>query len=469
MNLLLYFGSYKKSNTFVNHYKSIIVASKKNKAIYSEILLGILIGIGLITVLSFSDTISDMFNFFSHKDKNITVIISKGKEPTKLFGYDMDKYFFETDKVKPNQILGSILYWEGVPYYKIDELAKKSVDIFDVRMIRVNKNFTIVKNDSCGQVISLVYEPDQMSYVVFNIADSVYVKKYIRPVETRLEFAEGEVVTSLWNSMRENKLSISLIDKMEDALASEVDFYHAQKGDRYKLLFERKYINNKPVSIGKLLGAYYKNDKEHYGLYFESDKYKGYYNLDGHPSKKAFLRAPVRFSRISSRFSYHRFHPILHKTKAHFGTDYAAAYGTPIMAVAAGTIVRKGYGRGNGNFITIRHDKTYTTTYLHMQRFAKGIKKGVHVAQGQIIGYVGSTGLATGPHVCFRMKKHGKPIDHLRENFPSPEPLPDSVINKYFVQRDSILRVFNNMEKKFIKQNELANYGSTAKYATDDL
>ncbi len=445
------------------------MAAKKNKSVSYDILIGIFLGIGLIIVLSYGGEIIDLLNFFSNKHKNKTVIISKPSKPGKLFGFDISTHYFEKDKVKPNQILGSILYWEGVPYSKIDELAKKSINEFDVRMIRANKQYTIVRDDSCGNVVSLVYEPNPLSYVIFHLKDSVYVKKYIREVETRLEFAEGEVITSLWNSMRENHLSISLIDKMEDALASEVDFYHAQKGDKYKLLFERRYINNKAVSIGKLLGAYYKNDRDHFGFYFESDTYKGYYNYDGHPTKKAFLRAPVRFSRISSRFSYHRFHPILHRTKAHFGTDYAAAYGTPIMAVAAGTIARKGYGRGNGNFITIRHDKTYTTTYLHMQRFAKGIKKGVHVSQGQIIGYVGSTGLATGPHVCFRMKKNGKPIDHLKENFPSPEPLPDSVITQYFEQRDSILKVFNKMEHKFVQQNTLVNYGFNAKYVLDEL
>jgi murein DD-endopeptidase MepM/ murein hydrolase activator NlpD len=139
------------------------------------------------------------------------------------------------------------------------------------------------------------------------------------------------------------------------------------------------------------------------------------------------------------------------------------------MAVANGTIARKGYGRGNGNFITIRHDKTYTTTYLHMSKFAKGIKKGVHVKQGQVIGYVGSTGLATGPHVCFRMKKNGKPIDHLRENFPSPEPLPDSVITNYYTHRDSILKLMNRMEIKTKKYNALVNYGFEAKYIDDEL
>ncbi len=444
------------------------MATRKDNQIFIDIILGLILGLVLVTILYFSESLfSSEYSSGMENIKSMT--ISKESKPAKLFGYDIKKYYFEKDKVKPNQILGSILYWEGVPFWKIDKLARKSKDVFDVRMIRSNKKYTLVRKDSCGDLLSLVYEPNPLTYVIFNVGDSVYTTKNIRPVKTRIEFAEGEVKTSLWNSMRENHLSISLIDKMEDALASEVDFYHAKKGDKYKLLYERRYINNKPVSIGKLLGAYYKSESEHYGFYFASDTYKGYFNYKGEPTKKAFLRAPVRFSRISSRFSYHRFHPILHRTKAHFGTDYAAAYGTPIMAVAAGTIVRRGYGKGNGNFITIKHDKTYTTTYLHMQRFAKGIRKGVHVSQGQIIGYVGSTGLATGPHVCFRMKKNGHPIDHLRENFPSPDPLPDSVITKFYIQRDSILKIFNTMEQKIVRQNTLATYGFVAKSIIDEL
>ncbi len=374
------------------------MASDIKKDLLIDIIVGVLLGLILIGSIVFYDSFFPLVDLNNENTVSYEISDSKKKENS-LFGYNTDEYFFEQDKVKPNQIIGSILYWEGVPFSKIDKLAKKSVDVFDVRQLRANKNYTLVKNDSCGELVSLVYEPNPLTYVIYNLKDTIFVKKVIRPVKTVIKFAEGEVKTSLWNSMRKNHLSISLIDKMEDALSSEVDFYHAHKGDKYKLLFERRYINNKPVSIGKLLAAYYNDGKDHYGIYYNSKDYKGYFNLKGNPTKKAFLRAPVRFSRISSRFSYNRFHPILHRNKAHYGTDYAAAYGTPIMAVANGTIVRKGYGRGNGNYITIRHDKTYTTTYLHMSKFGKRIKKGVHVTQGQVIGYVGSTGLATGPYV----------------------------------------------------------------------
>ncbi len=420
--------------------------SKKNKELIIDISAGVLLGISIIAALFFNEQILSLFSKDEVKSPDIEIVSESKEVNNTLFGYDTTQFSFEEGRVKNNEIIGSILYWEGVPYRKIDKLVAKAKDVFDVRQIRAGKKITFVRKDSCGPLQSLIYEPNDLSYVIYNLADSIYVKKVFRPIETKVEFATGEVQSSFWNSMKDNHLSISLIDKMEDALSSEVDFYHAQKGDQYKLLFERKYIDDKPIAIGRLLGAYYYDNSPKFAFYFESKDYKGYYNYDGQPTKKAFLRAPVRFSRISSGFSRRRFHPILHRVKAHFGTDYAAPYGTPIMAVAAGTITRKGYGKGNGNFITIKHDKVYTTTYLHMQRFAKGIKRGVHVTQGQVIGYIGSTGLATGPHVCFRMKKNGKPINHLRENFPSPEPLPDSVLTEFYVARDSILSLMKSLD-----------------------
>jgi murein DD-endopeptidase MepM/ murein hydrolase activator NlpD len=258
--------------------------------------------------------------------------------------------------------------------------------------------------------------------------------------------------------MIENGMSISLIDKMEDALAWSVDFYHAQKGDEYKLIYERKYINNKAVTVGQLLGAYYLNDKAHYAIYWDTEHYAGYYDQFGNPTKKAFLKAPVKFSRISSRFSYNRFHPVLKRSRPHFGTDYAAAYGTPIHAVANGTVIARAYTKNNGYYVKIRHDNQYMTQYLHMQKFAKGIRKGSHVQQGQTIGYVGSTGLATGPHVCFRFTKNGRPIDHLRENFPPPEPLPQEQLEDYFVLRDSMVPIIDEIGQDFLV--EVSDYFS---------
>ncbi len=418
---------------------------KIGRTVLVDILVGIVLGVLFLGVFYYSDYAFSFFDKDTRHDDN-SFVLSEPYISNSKYGYDVSDFYFEYDKVKSNQFLGSILYWEGVSFSTIDKLVKASKDVFDVRMIRPGKNIAFVHRDSCGPLQSFIYEPNNMKYIVFNLSDSIYVEEVIRPIETKIEYAYGTVASSLWNSMRGNNLNISLIDKMEDALSSEVDFYSAQKGDKYKLLFERKYIDGKPVAIGKLIGAYYDNGQPHYAIHYESDLYKGYYNYEGAATKKAFLKAPVRFSRISSGFSYRRYHPIQHRIKAHYGTDYAAPYGTPIQAVAAGTIVRRGYGVNNGRYVTIKHDKTYTTTYLHMQKFGK-FKKGMHVNQGDVIGYVGSTGLATGPHVCFRMKKNGRPIDHRRENFPSPEPLPDSLLTDYYVVRDSIMTIINEMSQ----------------------
>jgi murein DD-endopeptidase MepM/ murein hydrolase activator NlpD len=231
-----------------------------------------------------------------------------------------------------------------------------------------------------------------------------------------------------------------LILRMEDALAWSVSFYHVQSGDAYKVIYEHEYIDGVPVGVGKLLGASFETGgKEIFSIYFDGDNYSGYYDEEGRPMKRAFLKAPVRYSRISSRYSLRRFHPVQKRYKGHFGTDYAADYGTPIMAVADGKITKASYTKGNGNYVKVRHDRTYETQYLHMSKFAKGIKPGGSVKQGDVIGYVGATGLATGPHVCFRFWKNGKQVDHLKENLPPPEPMPDESMPDFEKVRDAIV------------------------------
>ena len=181
-------------------------------------------------------------------------------------------------------------------------------------------------------------------------------------------------------------------------------------------------------------------------LYYENEEYAGFYDLEGRPTKKGFLKSPVKASRISSSFSMSRLHPVLKRRKPHLGTDYAAPYGTPILAVGNGVVTKAGYTRGNGKYIKIKHDKTFTTQYLHMQRFASGIKAGVHVKQGDVIGHVGSTGLATGPHVCFRFWKNGRQVNHLKENFPPPEPMPQEQLPDFFQVRDDIMEELDQVD-----------------------
>lgn len=355
-----------------------------------------------------------------------------------MYGFDKSKYFFETVPIKKNQFIANILSNHGIGYDRIATLEQKAKDIFSVTKLRAGKDLVLVKSDECSDAQCVIYEPDKFSYVKYDLQDSVNVEIVEKEVETKITTASGVVTSSLWNALEKDESRDILVDKMEDALSWSVNFYAVQKGDKFKLIFEEKYIEGELAGIGRVFGAYYENDTSHYAIHFENEGYKGFYDLEGRPTKKAFLKTPVKASRISSRYNRNRFHPILKRRRPHLGTDYAAPYGTPIRSVGNGVVERASYTRSNGKYIKIRHDKTYQTQYLHMTKFAKGMKKGKKVSQGQTIGYVGSTGLATGPHVCFRFWKNGNQIDHLKENFPPPDPMKKEDLPKFNIVKEKI-------------------------------
>ncbi len=365
------------------------------------------------------------------------------EKPIKKYGYDIDFYKIEERTIEKNQFLSEILTDAGVNYSDIHNLAENSKEVFDVRNLRAGKKYAIVR-DSCLSPEALIYVPSVYKYVKYNLKNRLNAEIVEKPIATCIESGSGTLNSSLWNTMIDNNMPPALISKMEDALAWSIDFYHTQVDDEYRLIYEREYIDGEAVGVGKLLGAYYKNyANEYYAVYYDHEHYSGYYDLEGRPTKKAFLKAPVKFSRISSKFSLSRFHPVLKRRKAHFGTDYAAAYGTPIFSVANGVVTRVSYTKANGRFVKIKHDKTYQTQYLHMSRFAEGIKVGMHVKQGQTIGYIGSSGLATGPHVCFRFWKNGKQVNHLKENFPPAEPMPEDELDAFFTYRDKMINLLD--------------------------
>ena len=360
--------------------------------------------------------------------------------PQFAYGFDLDSFELDYFKMEPNDFLGSILGARGVPYESIDEVARAAKNVYDVRMLRPGKQCAIVRRKGTGYVDCFVYEANAYEYVLYHVYDSAYVEIHRHEVEKCLEQSAGQIDGSLWLTMDRLGHPYELISRMEDALAWTVSFQHVQPGDTYKLIYERDYINGVPVGIGKLVGASFETGgRTTYSVYYESEKYQGFFDEEGRPMERAFLKAPVRYSRISSRYSTRRYHPILKRYKGHFGTDYAAPYNTPIVAVADGKVTKASYTKGNGNYVKIRHDQTYETQYLHMSRFAKGITPGVHVKQGDVIGYVGATGLATGPHVCFRFWKNGRQVDHLRENLPPPDPMAPSELPDYFKVRDEVI------------------------------
>ena len=360
-------------------------------------------------------------------------------QPTIKYGFILDTFQVTTSSIQSNQFLGDILDQHRVPYQMIDQLARNSKDIFDVRKLRVGKEYMILAKDTVSPAEFFIYEPDVFSYVIYDLKNAS-AKVVEREVVSETQTASGIIESSLWQTMVDNDLSYELASRLEDVFGWSIDFYHIQKGDQFKVIYEQKYIDGKPVGVGDISAGYYKNfDNEYYGVYFENEKHSGFYDLEARPMKKNFLKSPVKYSRISSRFNLNRFHPILKRRKAHLGTDYAAPYGTPILAVADGVVTKASRTRGNGNFVKIKHDKTHQTQYLHMQKFAKGVRSGVHVKQGQTIGYVGSTGLATGPHVCFRFWKNGRQVNHLRLNFPPPDPMPKEDIPRFNEVRDELV------------------------------
>ena len=364
--------------------------------------------------------------------------------PHLRYGFALDTFQVTEGSIQPNEFLGSLLQEHGLSSVEIQELVQNAEGIFDIKSLRTGKPYTFLAKAGKEKPDYFIYEPNVYVYYVFDL-NGKSVKRVERPVQKKWKTALGKIETSLWNAMTEQGLDYALAAKMEDALQWSVDFHHLQKGDRFQLLYEQEYINGRPVGIGQVYVAHYQTgDNEFYSIWYDENKeLQGYYDLEGRPMNKGFLKAPVKFSRISSRFNPSRLHPILKRRRPHLGTDYAAPYGTPIMAVGNGVVVEARYSRGGGNMIKIKHNETYSTRYLHMQKFASGIRAGTTVKQGQIIGYVGSTGLATGPHVHFEFLKNGHAVDHTKLSFPPPDPLPESELPKFFELRDQYMKILN--------------------------
>ncbi len=365
--------------------------------------------------------------------------------PTYKFGFVMENFNVEEGKVEQDMTLGKLLSDANVSYPAIQKLVDNCDGVFNVKSgFRVDKSYLLLYDKDSNEPEHFVFEPNVYEYIVFNLKEGFEVTKVEKPIEVQAKTVEGQIESSLWETLTTQGISFEVASKMEDALQWSVDFSHALKGDKFKMYYDQQYIDGNEVGAGQVYVAYYKREgKESYAIWFDNGEYKGFYDLEGRAIKSNFLKAPVKFSRISSRYNKRRFHPILKRVRPHLGTDYAAPYGTPIYAVGTGVIVEAAYTKGNGRYIKIKHDDVYQTQYLHMQKFAKGMKRGVQVAQGEVIGYVGSTGLATGPHVCFRFWKNGRQVNHLRENLPAPKPLPDDVLDEFFVVRDEMIAAFN--------------------------
>lgn len=346
-------------------------------------------------------------------------------EPTLLYGFPTDSFQVTEKKVKWNQSISDILSDYNIHHTEIFELANKAEGVYDVRRFKAGYKYTIIsEGDSLNTALQMIFEPDNRSYVVFNLADSIYVEKFDYPVQVVEREIAGEITSSVYQTIVDAGSSPILVNKLVDVFAWQVDFFRVPKGDKFKVVYEEERIGDKIVGIGKVKGAYFQHfDREYYAIFYDQKGQSDYFDEEGNSLRKTFLRAPLNFTRISSRYSPRRFHPVQKRYKAHLGTDYAAPVGTPIRTVGDGVILEARYGKYNGNFVKVKHNSNYTTQYLHMQKIARGIKPGQHVKQGQTIGYVGSTGLARGAHLCFRFWKNGRQVDALKVDLPPTEPI----------------------------------------------
>ncbi len=352
------------------------------------------------------------------------------------YGIVTNDFIVVRDEVQRNQNLATILMPYQVPMTTIDQLAKASKEVFDVRKMAAGRPFTIFcSKDSLGAAKCFIYEVNATDYVVFDLRDSVHVYRESKPMETHIRQIAGEIHSSLYVDLQKAGADASMAIALSEIYAWTIDFYKIQKGDAFEVLFEEHFVEGQSIGIGRILSSSFaQNGKVVKAYFFENGEEKGYFDEKGNSLKKAFLKAPVKFSRISSGYSTKRLHPVLRTVRPHYGTDYAAPHGTPIMAVGDGTVTEARYTGGNGNYVKIRHNKSIETQYLHMSRFADGIRPGKRVSQGDIIGYVGSTGLATGPHVCFRFWKNGKQVDHRKEEMQGAGPLPDALMPTFKVR-----------------------------------
>lgn len=361
------------------------------------------------------------------------------REEPRGFEYGIDVRGFQVikDVIKPRQNISGILLKADLSYNQIHEAIEKSRRIFDVRKIQIGNPFCLISPKKKGEnTCYLVYERNPIDYVVFEFGNSVQVYEGSKPVRIRHRTVEGLIDSSLWNAFADQDLDLDLAMKLSEMYAWTVDFYHFQKGDRFKIIYEEKWVEDRQVGTGRIIAARITFRGDHYyGFYFSKDREKGdYFDENGQSLRKAFLKAPLKYLRISSGYSRNRLHPILNQYKEHLGIDYAAPAGTPVLSVGDGIIEKIAHSRTMGNYIQIRHARKYMTQYLHLARFAEKLRKGGAVCQGDVIGYVGSTGMATGPHLDFRFWIDDKAVNFLKQDIPTAEPVPSRHEKKYFAR-----------------------------------
>lgn len=368
-----------------------------------------------------------LLSLYSCKNQQEEYIIEdiEPYKPIVDFGFKYDDFNVHYDTIGHQDTFEKILKKQNLNGKKASEIIKIVKDSFPTQ-VRFKRPYVCLRSkDKYNKLQYLIYQPNRLDYYLVDLTDSIVGFKKSRPLTYKVKTIAGKLSGSLAATLRNQKIDASLSKKLMKVYAWSIDFFRLKKGDKFAISFTERYINDTLYDgVDSLRASFfeYKGEKIYAFPYqINSNSKVDYYNEEGKALKNYFLKAPLKFINITSRYSKNRFHPVQLKWKPHKGTDYAAPTGTPIMATATGTVEMAGYTAGNGNFVKIKHDKTYSTQYLHMSKIL--VKRGQHVKQGDIIGKVGSTGLASGPHVCYRFWKNGVEVDALKLKLPNSQPM----------------------------------------------
>jgi murein DD-endopeptidase len=352
-------------------------------------------------------------------------------KPVYEYGYNINNFNVIKDTIRSNETFGSIMNRYGVDMntiHVINELAIK--DSIDLTKIKLGYPYTLLTSqDTSVTVKAFVYEVDKIEYWKIDLTDSIpAVQKVKKQVKTKRVFASGVITSSLFETLESQGVDPVLAINLSEVYAYSIDFYRIQENDRFKVIYDQQYVDDTiPYKVGKIYASYFEHKKDpYYAFGYATDTIKGfwqYYDEEARELKKMFLKSPIDFGRISSKYSMSRYVKIYGRHKPHLGTDFAAPVGTPIKSTANGVVIESAHRGGNGNFVKVKHNETYTTQYLHMSK--RAVTKGQRVSQGQVIGYIGMTGSTTGPHVCYRFWKNGKQVDALKEKITKSDPLPE--------------------------------------------
>lgn len=392
-----------------------------------------------------------LFSLFScdkSESKKIT-LTQKPRPVLEQFGFNFSDFNVLNDTIHRGDTFGSIIDNQNIGDKQVYDIIEKARDSFDVRIIRIGKPFILLRSkDRFKKLQAFIYQPDRANYYVIDLRDSVAVYKKARPILIKQRTITGTLDGSLSEALNKQGVDGALANKLTKVYAWSIDFFKLKKGDKFGITFTERYIDNTIYDgVDSLKAAFFEyKGKLIYAFPFAQNKASGkldYYDDEGKALKNFFLKAPLKFVNITSHFTKNRFHPIQLIWKAHKGTDYAAPTGTPIMTTANGIVEQTGYTAGNGNFVKVKHDKTYSTQYLHMSKIL--VRKGQRVNQGSIIGRVGSTGLATGPHVCYRFWKNGVQVDALKLKLPNSQPMDRKNLPRFMAQMKPLKRELDSV------------------------